>query len=113
MVIIVTISKLLQKNHNGQVLLQVGNSLFVQSGTAAQLKTQDVKLENTKQAQAMIKMFYQTIGKRKFTNWLRHLEAPYDSGGSQPVPIAKLMGIRFCEEQGVKVPLLTRLAAVC
>ena len=43
------------------------------------------KLVNTKQAQAMSELFIQTIGKRKFTNWSRHLEEPYESRGSRTV----------------------------
>jgi len=43
------------------------------------------KLVNTKQPQGMIKMFIQTIGKGKFTNWSRHLEEPYESRGSRSV----------------------------
>jgi hypothetical protein len=42
-------------------------------------------LVNTKQPKGMIKLFIQTIGKRKFTNWSRHLEEPYESRGSRTV----------------------------
>ena len=34
----------------------------------------------------MINMFFLTIGKRRFTNWARHLEEPYESRGSRTVP---------------------------
>ena len=46
----------------------------------------------------------------KDTDQERLGERLYESRGSQPVPI--FIGIRFCEEQGVKSPLLTRLVAV-
>ena len=48
----------------------------------------------------MIEVFNQTNGKCKLTDWSGHLEEPYESRGSST----------FCEEQGVKFPLLTRLA---
>ncbi len=43
------------------------------------------KLVNTKQPQGMIELFIQTTGKRKFTNWSKHLEEPYESRGSRTV----------------------------
>ena len=47
--------------------------------------TQDAKLVNIKQPKGMIELFNQTIGKRKFTDWSRHLEEPYESRGSSTV----------------------------
>ena len=44
------------------------------------------KLVNIKQPKGMNELFIQTIGKRKFTDWSRHLEEPYESRGSSTVP---------------------------
>jgi hypothetical protein len=44
-------------------------------------------LNNTKQAQAMIKIFIQTIGKHRFTNWSGHFAEPYESSRSSTVPL--------------------------
>ncbi len=40
---------------------------------------------NTKQPKGMIKLFNLTIVKRKFNDWSRHLEEPYESRDSRTV----------------------------